>query len=779
MNQREIEFAAKLLQTFKLEADEHLKMLSDGLLALENASPSENQKDIIEKIFREAHSLKGAARAVNQYAIQNICQNVENVLAALKTGQFKPTKALFDALYMAIDLIGNLVSDALKGEVSNQDKLPMAMEKLNELLKGNLVLENTAPKDVKAIAPKPTQPIMGNLPKSKPLSAQVGSEGEKEAPKKSTIRVSLQKLDALFHQTEEMLVVKLASRQQVVAFRSIQKRLAEWEKECEVMEKRLHLIPEPSKAYSKGMNEASLTLSRQILTFLDEQRFSLKSFKDELNRLDRATSQNARLVGSLVDSLLDDTKRVLMQPFSTLLETFPRMIRDISHSLNKAVRFDIQGADIEIDRRILEELKDPLIHLIRNAIDHAIETSEERIKLGKPPQGVIAMTAMQVSGNSVEISLSDDGKGIDLEKVKESALREKIITEKELAGMNDQEIVALIFQSGVSTSSQVTELSGRGLGMKIVSEKVEKLGGQIFIETKLGVGTIFRIRLPLTMATFRGIHIRAYDRDFIMPIYQIKRILRIKPEEIRTIENRETISFEERTLSYVHLGDLLGISPNVSENRSKRLLIVLVVKASETTIAFGVEQLLNEQEILVKGLGAQLIRIRNIAAATVMEWGKVIPILNPNDLVKTALGWKIQKQNSFFNPPVRNKALKTILLAEDSVTTRVLFKNILESAGYLVKAVTNGLEALAVLKSEKFDLLLSDIEMPGMDGLELTKKIRASAEFKNLPIVLCTGRGLETDRIKGFECGANAYLDKNSFAQSGLLETIRRLIKDN
>lgn len=777
MNQREAEFAAKLLLTFKIEADEHLKTLSDGLLALENKLTPENQKETVEKVFREAHSLKGAARAVNQYAIQNICQTLENVLSAWKSGLLSPSKWLFDVLYETIDFIGNLVASAVRGEESDQRKLPELIEKLNNLLNNKLQSEVRSVEKVKetpqvalVTVSQPVQSVQKETAPRPPVDV------EKEfSPKKSTIRVSLLKLDTLFHQAEEMLVVKLAARQQVIAFRSIQERLSLWEKEYEVMGKKLQMITQTS--YPKYFDKERSGISKQVLAFLDEQRLSFKSFKDELNRLDKATSQNSRLIGGLVDSLLDDTKRVLMQPFSTLLETFPRMVRDISSSLKKEVQFNVQGADIEIDRRILEELKDPLMHLIRNAIDHAIEMPEERIKQGKRPQGMIAITAMQISGNSVEISLSDDGKGINLEKVKESALREKIITEKELALMNDQEIVKLIFQSGVSTSSEVTELSGRGLGMKIVSEKVEKLGGQIIIETKPNIGTIFRIRLPLTMATFRGIHIKVYDQDFIMPIYQIKCILRLKPEEIKTIENREIISLEGRSISYVHLGDLLEIPPKSSENDVSKLLIVLVIKASETTVAFGVEQLLNEQEILVKGLGAQLIRIRNIAAASVTEWGKVIPILNPNDLVKTAIGWKVQKQNPFFTKHSKNKPIKkSILLAEDSITTRLLFKNILESAGYTVKAVINGLEALALLKVEKFDLLLSDIEMPGMDGLELVKKMRQIPECKNMPVVLCTGMGSEADRARGLECGANAYLDKNSFAQSGLLETIRKLI---
>lgn len=763
MDKREAEFLTKLLATYKVESLEHLKNLSDGLLALE-AHPTENkQKELLEVVFREAHSLKGASRAVNFQKVEKLCQEMENVLSAWKKGLLIPSPALFDTLYAVLDWLN------LRIPQSDQTEAVQDLEQLNLLLQKLELLE-----------PNPTTLSQANSTRVQeqsthepPASPQKSDESNLEKID-HTIRVSSHKLDHLLQQVEEMLVVKLTSAQRFNHFKEIALLMGQWDKEWNKAQINLRLVCSmPESSFPSSV----LNSLHQLQDFLNWQQHFIKNFKETTYRYTRAAAQDHRIVTGLVDTLLDDTKKVLMQPFSTLLDVFPRMVRDISHSLGKKIHLQMSGGEIEIDRRILEELKDPLIHLIRNSIDHGIELPDERLLLHKPPDGTISMAASQISGNSVEISVSDDGKGINAEKVKQTAIKQNILTDKDAQRMSEEEILKLIFQSGISTSSSVTELSGRGLGMGIVSEKVEKLGGQVFIETKKDSGTTFRLVLPLTLATFRGIHITAAEQDFIIPTQNVKRILRLQTAQIKSVEGKETILYEGHTLAYIPLAQILQL-PSMPNNTG--IFPVMIIKAAETTLAVGVDQILNEQEVLIKGLGKQLARVRNIAAATVLESGHVIPILDPFDLVKTVvkgsrasiLNVTKQQAESVEDLPKR----KVILIAEDSVTARILLQNILESAGYEVKLAVDGVEAFTQLQTEKIDILLSDIEMPRMTGLELTAKVRATEKLKDLPVILCTSRGSKEDREQGIEVGANAYIDKNHFVHSSLLDTIQKLL---
>lgn len=753
------DFTAKLLETFRVEADEHLKNLTKGLIELEKKLPQDKQKEWVENTFREVHSLKGAARAVGLDLIQSICQSMENVMAFWKQGSLHVSQEVFDALYSAIDFINTLISGSPEKAASERLALPLLMQKLEQLLAEHVTDDQ---KPYEAAAPIESEP-----PKqpTEPVAQQMTNH--------KTIRVSLGKLDKLLQQVEEMLILKLASRRQVDDLIEMQEHLNEWDKKWSNLQPDVHT----SRQEIAGVVTPEIVSQQareQILEFLDWQQEFFRSFKDRLGKLLRMTSQDYRLAGSIVDALLDDTKKVLMQPVATLADAFPRMVRDLSHELGKKVELDLQGVDLEVDRRVLEEMKDPLIHLIRNCIDHGIEKPEDRQKRGKPEFGKVTISASQVSGNSMEITITDDGKGIDVSAVKASAIKQGIMSARDVEVLNDKEALNLIFHSGVSTSPIITELSGRGLGLGIVSEKVDKLGGQIAIESTPDRGTIFKITLPLTLATFRGIHVKVGGRDFIMPTHNVKRVMRVKKEEIKTVEDLDTISVDDHTLPLVSLAALLEIGQKGSP-KEHDLVHAVIVKAAKTTIAFRVDQVLNEHEILVKSLGKQLSRVRNILAATVTEWGQVIPILNPQDLIKSAIKGKIPKMALQIHEEAESKQA-VILIAEDSITSRMLLKNILEVAGYVVKAAVDGAEAFSIFKTDPIDLLISDVEMPRMDGFTLTEKVRATPKGKDLPIILCTARESQEDREHGIEIGANAYLDKSSFTQTNLLNVIQKLL---
>jgi two-component system chemotaxis sensor kinase CheA len=383
----------------------------------------------------------------------------------------------------------------------------------------------------------------------------------------------------------------------------------------------------------------------------------------------------------------------------------------------------------------------------------------------------------------MEISVSDDGFGVDLDKVRTAAVKLGLLQADAAGKLDRQEALQLIFHSGISTSPIITDISGRGLGLAIVREKVEKLGGTVSVESQTGVGTTFRLFLPMTLATFRGVLVRVNVYLFVLPAINVERVLRVREEEIKTIENRETIRLDGQILSMARLRDTLELPVRKNGSGAKKApsqpeeshMPVIILTSAEKRMAFLVDEVLQEQEVLVKELGAQLKRVRNIAGATVLGTGKVVPVLNVQDLMKSA----VRSAAVTRKEPVTGSApVKTgrILVAEDSITSRTLLKNILETAGYQVATAVDGTDAFTQLRSNEFDLVVSDVDMPRMNGFELTTKIRADKKLGELPVVLVTALETREDKERGIEAGANAYIIKSSFDQSNLLEVIRRFL---
>jgi two-component system chemotaxis sensor kinase CheA len=479
----------------------------------------------------------------------------------------------------------------------------------------------------------------------------------------------------------------------------------------------------------------------------------------------------------MTDSLLQAVKEMQLLPFASLIEILPRLARELAREQGKEVDLAVHGSEIEIDRRMLEALKGPLIHLLRNAVDHGIETPAVRAAAGKPPHGTITLAVSQRDGGKVEVLLADDGAGVDGERVKAAARKLGVLSVGEDEGRGGRDELALIFQSGVSTSPMVTDVSGRGLGLAIVREKVEHLGGSISIESRPGTGTTFRIVLPLSLATFRGILVRLGERHFVIPSANVERVARIPLQAIRTVENRETIVLDTQVVGLAGLSDVLELPRSPADDEALAHASVIVLSQGETRVAFRVDEILGEQEILVKNLGLQLARVRNVAGASMLGTGQVVPVLNVADLLKSAV-------RSVAPPPLAPAAeqrpvpgaKRSILVAEYSITSRALLKSILESAGYAVTTAVDGMEAYTALKTTAFDLLVSDVEMPRMDGFGLTARVRADKQLAELPVVLVTALESREHRERGIDVGANAYIVKSSFDQSNLLEIVRRLI---
>jgi two-component system chemotaxis sensor kinase CheA len=739
------EFLKRLLATFKVEAGEHLQVLASGLRELESRPEAARQTQLVETVFREAHSLKGAARAVDMAEIERLCQSLESVLAALKRQDIPLAPGLLQVLHQGVDCLADLLSyPEAEGTAADQVRLREIGQSLEEAATG--VLPSA---DQEAV-----EHPLGPAPAVRTDEGKLGSAG--------TIRIPLARLDSLLRQAEELVSAKLAAGQQVRELQGTRAELGAWQEEWAKTRPKVRAIQQASPA--------------PFLEYLELVHGHLSSLETRVGALAASAGREARSLGGRVDALLADVKKVLMLPFSSLLEGFPRLVRDLARDRGKEVELAIQGKELEIDRRILEEMKDPLVHLVRNSIDHGIEQPAARERQGKPARGMVSIALSPSNGDQVEILVSDDGAGIEAAQVQEAALRLGVISREEAAGLDVPGALELIFQSGVSTSPILTSVSGRGLGLAIVREKMERLGGILSIETRPGAGTSVRMVLPLTLATFRGVLVRVGEHLFVLPEIHAERVLRVQRDTVKTVENRETLVLDGQVLSLVRLAAVLEL-PRTSAAEDGLEGYAVVLAASGKRLAFLVDEVLEEQEVLVKSLGRPLSRVRNVAGATVLGTGKVVPILNVPDLVKSAVRASGVVAGPAMAPVEREEAQRRcVLVAEDSITARSLLKNILETAGYEVRTAVDGVDAFTQLRSGAFDLVVSDVDMPRMSGFDLTAKVRGDKKLADLPVVLVTALESREDRERGIDVGANAYVVKSSFDQSNLLDIIRRLV---
>lgn len=754
MEEKDAAFLKKLLATFKTEAAEHIAAISSGLIELEKAPPG-MRSGIIEKVFRESHSMKGAARAVNLSTIETLCQFFEDALFSLKRGEIVPGEKTIDLLHGSVNILSELLSGiGEKGKSPSRAKIRDILRDF-ERIKKQAVVKAKIPEEGGQGVPAPSrfEEETHNRPTGRPLITG------------DTIRVSKQKLDAILLQTENLLSAKQGITQRTAELRELASAMDLLKKDWAKMGPEIRDYKEPLNGFKNG------SAHQKIVEFFETKSDQVSHIHNELLDFEKALEHDSRSLAGMVDGLMNDVKTTSMLPFSSILELMPKVVRDLAHDLGKEAALTISGAEIEIDRRILDEIREPLIHLLRNSIDHGIERREERIARGKEPIGSIRIAIAYKEGKAVEISIADDGAGMDLEKIRDSAVRLGILSPEEAQKANEQKLLSYMFRSGVTTSPIITDLSGRGLGLAIVQEKVEKLGGAVFCEPA-GQETIFRLLLPLTLATFRGILVRAGEQFFIIPLTGFDRALRVKHGQIRTIENRETVLVDGQAVPLIPLQRVLEIpEPEVA---GREFLQLAILGAGENRIAFSVDEVLYEQEVLVKNLGKQLMRVRNVLGATVLGTGQVITILNISDLIKSAL--KAAPGPSAPVSAEKPAVKKSILVVEDSITARTLLKNILEAAGYKVKTAVDGIDAFTVLRTEEFDLVVSDVDMPRMNGLDLTARIRADKSLSGLPVVLVTALESRQDRERGIDVGANAYIVKSSFDQSNLLEVLKRLL---
>lgn len=759
MDTKDEEFLKRLQAMFMVEAEEHVNVLSTGLIELEKNPNSKKTVELIESIFREAHSLKGAARSVGRNDIESICQVLESTFAKLKNDRLSFSADQFDLIHKAIDTISKIVTGAAIISPSEERELVKQLQSIgNAKQPKNKVVKHKAAVNIPTTIKTAAEVSSGKLTTQAELVEEKSLQFE-------SVRIPTAKLDPLFLQAEQMIQSKVAAAQRVVELRGMHDLIDSWKRELIKMYS-LHSASSPAqpKEIINWANERMEELERTVNSIINE----LESDQRSLNRM--------------IDEHVESMKKILMLPISTITEGFPKLVRDLARAQNKEVEFSIYGKEVEVDKRILEELKDPLVHIIRNCIDHGIKTKADRLKAKKTSFGTIALSFSAMEGHNLEISISDDGDGINVSKVISAAIKAGIITKGSEEIISPQEVQDLIFKSGITTSPMITDISGRGLGLAIVREKVGKLGGTVSVESQPNIGTMFRIQLPLTLSTSRAVLVRTGDNLFFIPTANVERAIRISEEKIKTTENKETILLDKEIIGIVKFGDVLGIRNKGNGSARKagvdqptNTIQIVVLKNDEKRIGFVVDEIFDELQILVKKLGKQLVKVRNISGATVLGNGKVVPIINVSDLMHSAT-----QISALVNEPKEGVADMAknyrILVVDDSITSRTLIKSIVESAGYIVESAIDGVDAYTKLLVGEFDLIVSDVDMPRMNGFELTAKMRKEKKLADLPVVLVTALESREDRELGIDVGANAYIVKSSFDQSNLLEVIEKLL---
>ncbi|MBF0123172.1 MAG: hybrid sensor histidine kinase/response regulator [Candidatus Omnitrophica bacterium] len=487
--------------------------------------------------------------------------------------------------------------------------------------------------------------------------------------------------------------------------------------------------------------------------------------------------KDLREVSKNIDLLSADVQREVMKvrmvPVAHLFNAFPRAMRDLAIAKEKEVDFQILGEMTQLDKSILDQMKDPLMHLLRNAVDHGLETAADRRVLGKSEGGKIVLSAHQ-EGSQIVIAVSDDGSGVDVARVKETAVKQGLVARERVNDLTEEQIFQLLFTPGFTTEEEVSETSGRGVGLDVVREAIVKLKGQVEVKSVPGQGTTFVMRLPLTLAITDSLLVDVGADTFIIPIDMVQETVLICNEDIKTVETKEAVTIRGSILPLVRLNDLLGLPrKGISE---KKFFPIVIVQSVEKKIAIRVDSLVGRQEIIRKALGDPLKKVRNISGATILGNGRVVLVLDIPSIIGSAEGGIIHAEILRPKAATNVKKKKTILLAEDSLSTAMLEKNVLESVGYSVVLARDGKEALDRSAQEKFDLVISDVLMPRMDGFELTERLKKTNLYKDVPVIIVTTRESDADKRRGMEAGADAYILKKDFTSEGLLETIERLL---
>ncbi|MDO8208575.1 MAG: hybrid sensor histidine kinase/response regulator [Gallionella sp.] len=710
---------------FRIESAERLQRLDDGLLQLEKTPADQS---LLEDLFREAHSLKGASRMLGLAEIQTLAHQLEDALGAARKGEAVIRSDAVAEMYQTLETIRRLVKVAVE-EPSVADSVVWSAE-LN----------------TKSVQPSNTLQAENPIAKSEIRTPQLNAPQSNIPPSSvfriETIRVEPKKLDALLTQTGELTVTKIRIARRLVEIDELLDYCDEWE---------------------RAVHTGQANVIEQ----------GLASLQGRLNHLRGDSYEDSTRLSFVAEQIESGVRTLRLLPMSTLFGLFPRMVHDLARDQHKEVELVIEGEDAVADKHVLEEMKDPLMHMLRNSIDHGIEAPEQREQAGKSRTGTVRIKASQ-NPASIIIEVSDDGRGLDLEEIKRTALKRGMHTEQELLGMSAVQIQSLILLPGFSTSTLITDVSGRGVGLDVVRNNIEHLKGTLQIDTVPGCGLTLLAQLPISLATVRVLIVATSDCRYALPVEHVQFSRKVPLHEMYTMEGRLTVLIDGQAVYMGRLDALLGLEVFPRVRNSQAIVACVILRVGEERFGLIVDEVVDELEVVLKPQSKLLKRVRNVSGATILETGEVCMVLNPSDLLKT-----LRKEFVASAPVAATDSLpakKVLLLAEDSITTRTQEKRILEGAGYEVVTAVDGVDAYNQLSTRSFDAVVSDIMMPNMTGLGLTEKIRANKKYAELPIILVTSLASEEDQRRGLEAGANAYISKPSFDQQVLLDCLARLI---
>lgn len=766
---------------FRDETADNVRRLIDGLLVLERQP---GDRPTLDGIFRAVHTIKGSARMLGLAEAGKLAHTMESVLGEMRAGQLSLTRELNDLLLAGGDMLLAMATAVASGTKvdADVDRIVAALEAASAMS------GHGAPAPVAPAPPPPAsaradvspaiRPPSSSPPASTPSAPGVSSGGStpKPAPvavarpeaqragvppspppvSRPTVRVRVDRLDRLLNTTGELVVSRQIDREHQSALDELV-RLA-------IRQRRLLLALTSEVRLLDGQSSVRQTVDALLNQLLNGS----ERVEQRLRTVNEEWAAHTARVATLVDDLEAEVMATRLQPIAGLFAPIPRAVRELARALGREVELVIEGEATEADRKIIESLGEALLHMVRNAIDHGLEPPEERLKVGKPAQGTLRLSAHAHSGQ-VYITVADDGRGMDSAAIRASAVRKGMISAEDAALLGDEEALELIFQPGFSTSTMITDISGRGVGLDVVRSVVTELGGRVEISSELGKGTAISLVLPLTLLTARVIIVGVAGQMYAIPSSACLGGLRIPASSVATVEGRPMVEVQDRTAPLVSLADLLRI-PSRQQERS--LLHAVLIGSHGRPLALLVDDLLDEREVVIKSLGPLLAGQRFCNGAIILGDGRVALLLNTATLLDQARESR-SRLASRAEQPLRPPRL---LVAEDSFMTRELIRSILQSAGYEVETAVDGLAALDKLRAGTYDLLVSDVEMPHLTGYELTSRVREELGLRDLPVILITSLSREEDRRRGLLAGAQAYIVKSQFDQSNLLETIRQLL---
>ncbi len=778
----------EIMEDFLIEAFEMVEQLDQDLVELEN---NPEDLDLLNRIFRVAHTIKGSSSFLNFDVLTHLTHNMEDVLNKARRGELKITPDIMDVILESIDLMKALLhvirdngTDANSGIDVND-----CVKKLQAISKGNSPTDETS-------ATEQAQPATPEQQTAQPTSTETVSKDNETSDKTTDDEPDYANMSA--EEVEAEIERLLMKRQEEDKKRREEKRKQEAQapkpeaappaqkpaakpqsKSPDGGQKAPSVAVEPTvrvdvKRLDHLMNligELVLGKNRLIRIYGDvEERYDGEKFLEELNQV-------VSSISTVTTDLQLAVMKTRMLPVGKVFSKFPRMVRDLSRELGKNIELIISGEETELDKSIVEEIGDPLIHIIRNSCDHGIETPDVRKANGKNETGKVELKAYN-EGNHIVIEIKDDGKGLDAEMLKIKAIEKGLLSERDVDSMSDKEAFAIIFRPGFSTAASITNVSGRGVGMDVVKTNVEKLNGIIEIDSEKGVGTTQKLKIPLTLAIMQALLVGVQEEYYAIPLSSVLETVRVSQEEIYTVDGKSVLRLRNEVLSLVRLADIFKVD-SILESLNE--VYVVIIGLAEQKIGVIVDYLIGQEEVVIKSLGYYLKGTEGIAGATVRGDGKITLIADVAAMMDMAKDVKVSV-NNLVSQTAATKAKHApsdyvVLAIDDSNTDRAIMKKCLKPLGVTVLEASNGLEGLEIVKNGDHDLdaVLVDIEMPRMDGYTFASEVRKYNRFKNLPLIAVTSRTSKTDRMRGVESGMTEYITK-PYTPEYLLNVVRRNI---